>query len=146
MITQNSQIIPQDKHQLHTDAAWKEETKTAGLAWIFTDTNGKRLLQGRKTEEWVSSPLVAEGLVVREALYQARDHGFNSLIFKSDAQILIRAINGTDSIKGLFGILQDIQNLTCYISDFSFSYVSRSNNTAADLLVKRALSGLYPAP
>ncbi|KAH0852452.1 hypothetical protein HID58_094012 [Brassica napus] len=100
---------------------------------------------GSKTEEWVSSPLVAEGLAVREALYQAREHGFNSLILKLDAQILIRAINGRDSIKGLFEILQDVQSLTCYLSDFSFSHVPRSNNTAADLLANRALSDLYSA-
>ncbi|KAG5385259.1 hypothetical protein IGI04_036729 [Brassica rapa subsp. trilocularis] len=111
-------LLRQDQHQLH---------------------------QGSKTEEWVSSPLVAEGLAVREALYQAREHGFNSLILKLDAQILIRAINGRDSIKGLFEILQDVQSLTCYLSDFSFSHVPRSNNTAADLLANRALSDLYSA-
>ncbi|RID46249.1 hypothetical protein BRARA_I02929 [Brassica rapa] len=108
-------------------------------------TNGSLLHQGSKTEEWVSSPLVAEGLAVREALYQAREHGFNSLILKLDSQILIRAINGRDSIKGLFEILQDVQSLTCYLSDFSFSHVPRSNNTAADLLANRALSDLYSA-
>ncbi|KAL0724277.1 hypothetical protein Bca4012_038876 [Brassica carinata] len=36
---------------VHTDAAWREETKTAGMAWIFTDSNGHIIHQGSKTEE-----------------------------------------------------------------------------------------------
>ncbi|KAG5383440.1 hypothetical protein IGI04_034910 [Brassica rapa subsp. trilocularis] len=56
---------------INTDAAWKEDTKTAGLAWIFYDNTGKQLQQGSSTEEWVNSPLTSEALAIREALSQA---------------------------------------------------------------------------
>ncbi|KAH0872239.1 hypothetical protein HID58_069601, partial [Brassica napus] len=80
-----------------------------------------------------------------EALFQAHAHRLTNVGFKSDAQIIIRAINGGDSIIGLFGILQDIQNLTCYLPVFSFSHIPHSENAAAGLLAKRALSNMYSA-
>ena len=89
---------------INTDAAWKEDTKTAGLAWIFYDNTGKQLQQGSTTEEWVSSPLTVEALAIREALFQAKSQGYN-IELRYDAQVLIQVINGRDHLKGLFGIL-----------------------------------------
>lgn len=40
---------------------------------------GKILHQRSTTEEWISSPLVAEGLQIWEALFQAHAYGFNKL-------------------------------------------------------------------
>ncbi|XP_013745159.1 uncharacterized protein LOC125595024 [Brassica napus] len=56
------EIQPTSTIIINTDAAWKEETKTAGIAWIFYDVNGKPFRQGSGTEEWVSSPIMAEAL------------------------------------------------------------------------------------
>ena len=78
---------------INTDAAWKEDTKTAGLAWIFYDNTGKQLQQGSATEEWVNSPLTSEALAIREALSQAKAQGYNKIELRSDAQVLIWAIN-----------------------------------------------------
>ncbi|KAL0795686.1 hypothetical protein Bca101_067063 [Brassica carinata] len=78
---------------IHTDAAWRKETLLAGLAWTFSNETGAIILQGTSTEDCVSSALMAEGLAMREALLQAQAHGISNIILKSDAQIIIRAIN-----------------------------------------------------
>ncbi|XP_013633184.1 PREDICTED: uncharacterized protein LOC106338847 [Brassica oleracea var. oleracea] len=67
---------------INTDAAWDEEAKTAGLAWIFTDNTCQIIHQGSTTEEWVSSPLIAEGLAIREALFQAKARGYTNIELK----------------------------------------------------------------
>ncbi|KAF3503221.1 hypothetical protein F2Q69_00045681 [Brassica cretica] len=108
-------------------------------SWTMT-SNGD---YSTKSEEWVSSPIMAEALAIREALLQARGHGHINVAIRSDAQILIRAINGRDQIKGLYGILQDIHNLTCYLSTFVFSFISRKDNVAADNLAKKALFNFF---
>ena len=88
----------------------------------------------------VPSPLVAEGMAIREALLQAQAFGYSKLLIKSDAQTIIRASNGRDSIKELFGILQDIHNLSCYLSVSRFCFIPRLDNIAANTLAKRALA------
>ena len=124
---------------VNTNAAWKESEQKAGLAWLFSDNTCMILVQGTSLELYVPSPLVAEGLAIREALLQAQALGFNKLSIKSDAQIIIRAINRRDPIKELCGILQDILNLSCYLFVSSFNFISRKDNMTADALAKRVL-------
>ena len=78
---------------VYTDASWKEGSNNAGLGWIFTDHLGSIIIKESKLEEFVSSPLMAEGLAIREALLQARRQGYSTLTVFSDAQTLLRAIN-----------------------------------------------------
>lgn len=54
-------------------------------------------------------------------------------------QTLVRAINDRSTLKELFGIIHDILNLSLEFSVTSFSYITRSNNSAADGLAKGAL-------
>lgn len=135
-----------DEIVVFTDAAWKESSHTVGLRWMFTDqADDNILISDSKVEEFVSSPLQAEGLAIREAIIQARRLGYNKLIVKSDAQTLVRAIDGRDSFKELFGIIHDIQNLSFEFSVISFVYISRSHNSAADSLAKGALNAFVSA-
>ncbi|KAG5414406.1 hypothetical protein IGI04_001973 [Brassica rapa subsp. trilocularis] len=120
--TPPTQAVAFDTVIVHTDAAWRETE------------------QGSTSEDFVPSPLVAEGLAIREALLQAQAYGFNKLLINSDAQIIIRAISERDSIKELCGILQDIQNLSCYLSVSIFRFIPRKDNMAADGLAKSALA------
>ena len=69
---------------IHTDAVWKAETKHAGLGWIYSDATGETTYMNSKTEEFVSSALVAEGLTIREAMLQARQMGFSTFTIYSD--------------------------------------------------------------
>lgn len=144
--TSNSHGIPppptlqrKDGLCVYTDAAWKEGSNKAGLGWIFTDPTGNNQMSGSKLELFVSSPLMAEGLAIREALFQARSRNISTLIVRSDAQTLVRAINDRKPLKELFGIISDILSLSLEFSVISFVFIPRSNNNAADALAKGAL-------
>lgn len=124
---------------IFTDAAWRKESLTAGLAWSCTDNHGNIVFQGSTPEPWVESAQLAEGLAIREALLQAQAQGLNNITIKSDAQIIIRAINNRESIKELFGTLHDIHRLSCDLDVVSFIFIPRTENSTADALAKRAL-------
>ncbi|XP_013751330.1 uncharacterized protein LOC106453650 [Brassica napus] len=111
----------------------------AGLAWTASNETGTTILQGTATEDCVSSALLAEGLAIREALLQAQAHRLSNIIIKSDAQIIIRAINKRESIKEICGILQDIHSLSCDLDVLSFNFIPRTENRIADALAKSAL-------
>ena len=139
--TPPTQAVAFDTVIVHTDAAWRER-QNRFLDWpgFFSDCERNILMKGSTSEDFVPSPLVAEGLAIREALLQVQAYGFNKLLINSDAQIIIRAINERDSIKELCGILQDIQNLSCYLSVSIFRFIPRKDNMAADGLAKSALA------
>lgn len=68
-IFENRTLSPNPQRRIHdpaessrvmtckTDAAFDSRTKRAGLAWIFTDTNGAHFDQGSRTHESINSPL-----------------------------------------------------------------------------------------
>lgn len=55
----------------YTDAAWKSDLQSAGLAWIFVDHNGVEINKGSIYQENVSSALMAEALALCGDLLQA---------------------------------------------------------------------------
>ena len=74
--TRDSSVKPSTIHQrtpappstpvLKTDAAWKGDSLIAGLGWIVEDELQK--VQRMAHCHFVPSPLLAEGLALREAL------------------------------------------------------------------------------
>ncbi|VVA92206.1 unnamed protein product [Arabis nemorensis] len=92
--------------------------------------------QGAKTKPYVNSPLLAEALAMRLALFRAREKGIKKIIVYSDSQMLIGAINSSTPIKEIFGTLQDIKNLRSMFSTIEFRYVHRSKNCLADALAR----------
>ncbi|XP_013595148.1 PREDICTED: uncharacterized protein LOC106303420 [Brassica oleracea var. oleracea] len=57
--------IPVGTVTCYTDAAWKKESLTAGLAWIFDSASSLTRSDGCQYQTWVSSALMAEGLAIR---------------------------------------------------------------------------------
>ncbi|XP_056852225.1 uncharacterized protein LOC130501344 [Raphanus sativus] len=125
-----------------TDAAFDHGTMRAGFAWIFTVPTGFCFHQGSATEDSISSLLMAEAIALRHGVTTAVELGLQKLIFLSDNQTLIRAINNDTQVKEIFGIVKDIQRLSSDSVGFTFSHISRSSNVAADSLAKRSLSSL----
>ncbi|XP_009127063.3 uncharacterized protein LOC103851935 [Brassica rapa] len=135
---------PESTILCYTDAAWRSDSKSAGLAWIFTDLSSQELNRGSKAQDSVASALMAEGLAIREALQHAISLNFTHIWIRSDSQVLIQAITTRRQSVELFGVLADIDSLAfSSLSPFSlcrFSFVSRSRNGAADKLAKACLS------
>lgn len=92
---------------LFMDAARRPQDRTAGCRWISYDSRFGETIQGTSMELFVTSPLMAEALAVREALLQARDLHLSNICLKSDNHVLIKALiskqhpvelHGTESI------------------------------------------------
>ncbi|CAG7898132.1 unnamed protein product [Brassica rapa] len=135
----------------NTDAAWKSDTKAAGLGWIFTDENGHELTRGSSAQHHVSSALMAETLAVREALIHAATLNLTKICLRTDSQELVRAITTGRRPSDLFGVLSDVDSLasppTSPFAFCRFVFISRAFNESADSLAKASLSlylGLRP--
>ena len=123
---------------IRTDAAWRKEDKTAGLGW--TVQSPTTLKHEKKLMRHVASPLMAEGLAIREALLTCRSPGLLACRLESDSAPLIKAINRKELISELHGVLADIDNLCCSpMFSVSFSWIPRNQNVVADALAKEAL-------
>ncbi|CAA7030284.1 unnamed protein product [Microthlaspi erraticum] len=130
----------------NSDAAWRKETKTAGMGWCFSNDRGEPLGHGSTTRSVVRSPLMAEALALLGALHQARNDGHNHITVASDSQKLIGAINRGDPSKELHGILHDILEFSQSFIAIFFSFVSRDENVLANRLAKNVLADLNQRP
>lgn len=121
-----------------TDAAWNKSTNKAGLGWAISDPTHQRSNKGTAVQDFVKSPLIAEALALRLGLIAAVNLDVDRIRMLSDNSTLIRAIKNDMQIKEIFGIVQDIQAIVSVSVDISFSFISRSLNTEADDLAKKA--------
>lgn len=85
--------IPTGTVACNTDAAWRNESSEAGLAWIFDSPTALSVTNGCKFQHRVASVLMAEGLAVREALCHAINIGISKIWLRSDSLSLINAIS-----------------------------------------------------
>lgn len=129
--------VPENCSIINTDAAWRATTQLAGLG--CTIKAQERSYEFKSTAQWVGSAVAAEGLAIREALSICRNLGLHRLHFLSDSASLIKAINSGDVPPELYGIISDIVSLCSSFVVTSFSWISREQNSAADLLAKQCL-------
>ncbi|KAL0794139.1 hypothetical protein Bca101_065516 [Brassica carinata] len=123
--------------RIRSDGAWRKEDGAAGLGWTIQrlgQTSSAQLFVKR-----VNSPLVAEGLALREALISCKELEFKTITVKNDSSILIKAACGLESFSELHGILADIKKLSCCFDSVCFNWIPRDQNVAADKLAKDAL-------
>lgn len=125
------------------DGSWLEDKQASGLGWIFqrkgTNDNLRVIDQGAQAESHVNSPIMAEALAMRLALFKARERGIAKICCHSDSQVLIEAINTSTPIKEVFGILEDIKTMIPLFLAIDFCYVHRSKNMLTDALAKNVL-------
>lgn len=99
------------------DGAWHQETKKAGIGWLFLNRESALLQQGSCTIQFVSSPIMAEpimaeAMTIMEALKVAQEMNWKSLRVNSDSQSLVNLINLGGECKELYGILSDINPIS----------------------------------
>ncbi|XP_018458925.1 uncharacterized protein LOC108829834 [Raphanus sativus] len=129
-----------------SDAAWKKETKAAGLAWTFSDRSNERFYSHTVTCELVISSLVAEGLAMPSAMEQAIDLQLKKVMSESDSLQLISSIKGSSDFAELHGILLDIHLLSFYFDVIAFRFSHQNFLAFKDGLAKQALRGIVPNP
>lgn len=102
-----------------TDASWNATSRTAGLAWILWGHNGEKTNQESEIQQYVSSPLMVEALAIRSAIAMAAALEIPNLQICSDSQTLIRAINNKMQDKEIYGILNDIHQISSVFGSIS---------------------------
>ncbi|XP_019091186.1 PREDICTED: uncharacterized protein LOC109128753 [Camelina sativa] len=122
-----------------SDAAWREDTKEAGLGWIVSDHPTCPPLQGCLKAWNVITPLMAEAMAFLLVVQRALDLGIQTVSFASDSQELIKVLNSEPHSKELYRILHDILVLSC-----NFRFVKRDGNANVDRLAKTALNSISP--
>ncbi|KAL0773875.1 hypothetical protein Bca101_039026 [Brassica carinata] len=103
----------------NTDAAWKPEFKSVGLAWTFSDQSNTELVHASSAHVHVSSPSMAEALAIQEALTHVASLHFTHICLRTDFQVLSRAINRKTWTMELYEILSDINSFLSPSTSFS---------------------------
>lgn len=129
-----------------TDAAWNATYRSAGCGWILFTPKGSEILHGSCSFHNISSPIMAEAMVVRAALSQAHQIGISEICIKLDCQVLVASLSSHCHPADIYGITRDIETLSSCFSASSFVYISRTLNSQADSLAKAALYSNYLRP
>ncbi|XP_019096054.1 PREDICTED: uncharacterized protein LOC109130642 [Camelina sativa] len=76
-------ITRSDSIRCFSDAAWRTDSREAGLGWIFFDYPLMSETQGTTFLQNVSTPLLAEASALLFAIHEALDLGIKNIIFAS---------------------------------------------------------------
>ncbi|KAG7563623.1 Reverse transcriptase zinc-binding domain [Arabidopsis suecica] len=134
-----SSVVPFSS-SVKSDAAWNQNSRTAGISWIFSSQVLTLPQRHSAICEHVSSPLMAECLAIRSALLSALEFGIQSLSLQTDCQILAKAIASKNLLVEVHGALSDVFICISRFKEFSCSFIPRGANVEADALAKTALS------
>jgi len=111
---------------LRTDAAWDRQQEAAGLGWaIFTHDGIQRFKKGAF---FVSSPLLAEGMAMREVMALCSGMTLQTIRVESDLAQLIKALNSGYSVSELHGVLSDILAFVAKFESVIFAWIPRERN------------------
>ncbi|XP_048599618.1 uncharacterized protein LOC125579806 [Brassica napus] len=127
---------------VRSDAAWSGNGNVAGLGWIIIDPTQHKEFQRRM--EYIASPLMAEGLALREAVLTCLELGLRNIKMKSDSAQLIKCLNTGEHVAELHNVLSDILLLSSGLVPVSFAWLLREKNVEADTLAKCALNVVEP--
>jgi len=124
---------------VRSDAAWMASSNLAGLGWTILSESGHEY---KKRAEFIPSPLVAEGLAMREAIQSYRRSDLQDIRLESDSAQLIQCVNSRTVVTELHSIVSDILAFASDFRSVSFLWIPREKNMAADSLAKMALNAL----
>ena len=129
-----------NKITIFTDAAWRKESKSAGLSWILKKQDPESSSPFSAVCEFVSSPLLAECLAIRAAFSEALRAKFSSVVLHSDCQVLVKTIKSKSTVSEAHGVLSDIYLYIGQFTSFVCCFIPRRENLEADSLAKAALT------
>nr|VDD59881.1 unnamed protein product [Brassica oleracea] len=89
-----------------SDASWRENSTHTGLGWTIIRDNNPMLFS--RVEPHVSSPLMAEGIAMREAIRKCKEMGLRKIRCEADSKQLITYINNKAPVPEFYGIISDI--------------------------------------
>lgn len=123
---------------VRSDAAWDENKQAAGLGWILLAQPQNQAYKERVP--FVTSPLMAEALALRNAVMLCQRSRIMKVRFESDSAQLIKIINSEAIDSELHGVVTDIFSCISAFEFVCFAWIPRERNMFADALAKDALT------
>lgn len=130
--------------KVNTYAAFTPHNKKTTGAIIIRDENGT-LTWGLTRKSFASSPLLAEAIILRDAVVTADNMHWENIVFESDNQKLIQACRGEIQLGETKHITEDIQNWSKNYTNWRFSWTRRSGNEAAHCVADLSHHGNLPS-
>lgn len=115
--------FPTNLTLVNSDASWHSASSVAGFGWVIEDNHRALLVEGCARSDFVSSPLMAETLALREAMIAAKQSNSSNVWIRSDNLQLIRAINSKSFSMELYGVLKDIEFQSSSFAFIFFSHI-----------------------
>ena len=108
-----------------------------GVGWVCRDFAGILQAAGGSGSGLCHSAAAAEAYAIRDALVACTSHGFDKVIFETDAKLIVQMLRKEVPIDfSLKCILGDIEVLTRCLTSVSFDFVTRECNIAAHSVAK----------
>ncbi|XP_057417986.1 uncharacterized protein LOC130712164 [Lotus japonicus] len=123
--------------KINVDAAFDATTRKGLTGIIFRDSDGE-VVHGSTARFMAASPVVAEALALREAVFLAANLGCDRVIFESDCLAVIQACRGEKEVWEIQQIINDIVEMKIVKSYWGFSWVNRCGNKAAHQIAQLA--------
>lgn len=127
---------------VRSDATWCSTTNVVGLGWSISSPTQNQNFQRRL--EFVDSPLMAEGLALREGVTTCRRLEARVVRFESDSAQLMKCINSSSGVAELHTVVSDILAVASEFESVVFVWIPRERNKVADSFAKNALAVTEP--
>ncbi|CAD5331988.1 unnamed protein product [Arabidopsis thaliana] len=127
-------------YKCNVDAAWKAESDRCGVGWILRDATGAAKWVGSKAYPSLVSSLEAEATALTWAMRCLDNLGVTEVVFETDSQVLVKALNEPEMWPRLSSYIDDIHGTTRRFLKPSFRFQRREANRCADLLASKAFS------
>ncbi|MGI6605286.1 MAG: ribonuclease HI family protein [bacterium] len=131
---------------IHTDGGARGNPGPAGIGFTIQTKDGTTLVEiGEYIGEATNN--VAEYQALIRALQEAKRLGATAVEVYADSELLVRQIKGEYRVRhqNLIPLYQEVIELTKELSDFSITYIPRTENVRADTLVNWALDEIKKA-
>ncbi|CAL8989249.1 unnamed protein product [Prunus brigantina] len=125
--------------KVNVDASWEKGSKVAGLGVVVRDSNAV-CLGGSCSTRLAASAIEAEAHAALSGVNLAAQMGISHVVFESDSKELVQSVKGhiQRSRWTIFPILTAIRRACSGFSSYSWNWVPRGANKAADAAASQA--------
>lgn len=131
-----------DYFKCNYDCRFRENINAYG-AWIFRDSKGFSKETGQSKGFVCSNALEAELQALLMAIQHAWSRGYRKVVFEGDNKIVFNLLTDKDIHFGVHNWIREIKVWSQKFEHVQFIWTSKTNNRAADRLVKELINALY---
>ena len=123
---------PHGRTKVNTDAAFQASSAIGAFGAIIRDADGNLIADSAKRYFHIADPLTGECLAARDGLKLAAQQSLDRVILECDNLSLFNMMReNTGGRSAVYGLWQEIQELSNAFISIEFSFVHREGNGAA---------------